>query len=94
MASFNRVMSAKQWGELLEFNRKVKAEVGTPIIDVDSLNLVRKAYVDRHEATKPIMAIPVAAKKEGDDDEEVDGSGGDSVVEAAVAKTAASAAAV
>lgn len=56
MATFQKVLTAKEWGAILEFNEKVKVETGSTIIDVDALNVIRRAYLENYENNKAIKA--------------------------------------
>jgi hypothetical protein len=49
-ATFNKVLTTEEWGKVLDLNRKVHAETGTPLIDVNLLNVARKAFMDRQAA--------------------------------------------
>ena len=70
MATFQKVMSAEEWGRVMDFNNKVKAETGTPIIDMSTLNDVRKAYIARAEAGEDIVAAITTPPANPSEDEE------------------------
>lgn len=65
MASFNKIMPIDEWMRLVEFNKQVLKETGSPIIDMNAMAVSVRAHRERAEIAEKEAEEALKAEAEG-----------------------------